>query len=171
MRRGEVSVEVGYGDALATVELVLDMNIQRWPRPAVLDDLSRIPFALAIDRNLGEECDEVEPRQLGSRLLPNQTSGTLLSEVLHVLQVAAGEALHLRKGFAEIGGEAFNHLGSPALLRLPFENLGADLVIEPHQFLIDGDGGALSGTGDPRLQAGQPIRVVPRDDRFAIGHG
>lgn len=71
VRRGEVAVEVGDGDALAQVELVLDVNIQRGPRPAMLDDLGRIPFALGVCRNLGEEGDEVEPGQLGSRLLPN----------------------------------------------------------------------------------------------------
>jgi hypothetical protein len=69
--RGEAAVEVGDGDALAQVELVLDLNIQRGPRPAMLDDLGRIPFALGVRGNLGEEGDDVEPGQLVSRLLTN----------------------------------------------------------------------------------------------------
>ena len=71
MRRGKATVEVGDGDALAQVELILDVSIQRGPRPAVPDDLDCIPFAVGVCGNLGEEGNEVEPGQLGSRLLPN----------------------------------------------------------------------------------------------------
>lgn len=72
VRCWEVAVEVGDGNALTQVELVLDVNIQRGPRPAMVDDLGRIPFALDVSRNLGEESDEVvEPWQLVSRLLTN----------------------------------------------------------------------------------------------------
>jgi hypothetical protein len=71
VRRGEVAVEVGDRGAMAQVELVLDVNIQRGPRPAVPDDLGCIPFAVGVCGNLGEEGDDVEPGQLVSRLLTN----------------------------------------------------------------------------------------------------
>lgn len=43
-------------------------------RPAQLDDLGGIPFALGVPSNLGEERDEVEPCQLVSRLLTNEVT-------------------------------------------------------------------------------------------------
>jgi hypothetical protein len=84
VRCGEMTLEVGDGDPCRRWSWFLS---QRGPRPAVLDDLGRIPLTLAVCRYLGQECDEVEPWQLVSRLLTNCASGTFLSEEAHVLQV------------------------------------------------------------------------------------
>jgi hypothetical protein len=76
--RGEGSVgsrklllKIGDGGSLTQIELVLNLHFQRGAGPGVLDSLERIPFAHTGVCNLGEQDDEVEPRQLVSRLLTN----------------------------------------------------------------------------------------------------
>ena len=65
--------------------------------------LPRIPVSMGGILNLGKDCDDMEPGQLGSRLLPNFKIGTLLREELHVLEISGREPLHLRECRPEIG--------------------------------------------------------------------
>jgi hypothetical protein len=51
--------------------------------------LSRWRLRLPEGRYLGDQGDGVEPRYLGSGLLPNLGVGALLREVLHILEIPA----------------------------------------------------------------------------------
>ena len=68
-----------------------------------------IPLAFGVVGNLGQQGDQREPWQLGSRLLPNSEIGAHLREKLHIFEVAAGKALHLREGFPEVAGQTIDH--------------------------------------------------------------
>jgi hypothetical protein len=70
----------------------------------------------------------------------------LFSKLPHIEQVANGESFHAGKGGAEVGGEAFNDPGSPALLTLADQNIPPDVVVEPDLLSICGKQRTLSST-------------------------
>jgi hypothetical protein len=57
-------------------------------------------------------------------------------------EVARRESGHVRKGAAQVGGQAVDHLGTPSFLDPPLEDIAADLPVEADQLAVDGQGGA-----------------------------
>ena len=87
--RREALVEVGEGSPLAQVELVFDLDGEGVAGPGVLESLAGIPIAERRLGELGDEGDDVEPRQLVSSLLTKLGSG-LLPKMLYADQKIAG---------------------------------------------------------------------------------
>src|SRR5260370_10673791 len=87
-------------------------------------------------RNLRDKRDDMEPRQLGSRLLPNLKIGAFLRKDLHVLKISGRKPLHVGEGGTEICGELVDDLSAPSLLALAVQDFPADIVIEPDLFTI-----------------------------------
>ena len=73
--------------------------------------------------------------------LPKSEIGAGLRKSLHVPEVAAGDALHVREGFPEVARQPIHDARAPALLRLPLQDLRADPVVEPHPLLVHGEHG------------------------------
>ena len=61
--------------------------------------------------------------------------------------------------------QPLNHLGAPALLRLPGQDVAANLPVEQHQFAVNRQRGGLLGTVDSALELCQPDRIA-----FWVGH-
>jgi hypothetical protein len=57
-----------------------------------------IPLAFGVVGNLGQQGDQMEPRQLVSSRLTNSEIGTHLGEKPQVFQIGTGEALYFREG-------------------------------------------------------------------------
>ena len=95
---------------------------------------------------LGDERDDVEPGQLGSRLLPNFEIGTLLREELHVLEISGRESLHLRECRPKIGREVIDDFGPPRLLALAVQYFATDVVIKPDLFIVRREQRPLTST-------------------------
>ena len=112
--------------------------------------------------DLGQKRHDVEPGQLGSRLLPNLKRRAKLREDLHVFQVPRlDRPLHVGEGSGgNCSGQPVDDLGAPSLLRLPGEEFAPDVVVQAHQLLVDGQGGPRAGALDARLEVSQPTRVV-----------
>ena len=98
----QLSLEIRDGGPLAKVKLVLDLNLESVPRPGLLERLTGIPVSQNRVGEPGDKDDDVEPGQLGSRLLPNLKVGALLSEKLHILEVSRGQPLHVRERSPQI---------------------------------------------------------------------
>lgn len=118
---------------------VLDAPFQDGSGPTLPDGVVGVPLALEIAGNSRQQGDEMKPRQLDSRLLPNSEIGAHLREILHVFQMATGEPLHFREGFLEVGRQAIDDPGPPALPVLALQNLRADPVIQPHPLPVRGE--------------------------------
>src|SRR5450432_330562 len=160
-------LEISERCALPEVELALDVHFQCGTRPRPRDRLSGVPFAQRGLRNLGQEYDYVEPRQLVSSLLTNSCIWAHLGENPHVFEVRAGEALHVRERLAQVSGEALHDLCSPSLLALPIQNLQTDSVVEPHELLIHRQRCPSACALDLNLEARQPGSVIIGGQRHA----
>jgi len=162
--RGQVALEVGERRTLPQVQPALDAGFERRARPTLPRGLGRVPFAFARICNLGQQRDEVEPRQLGSSLLPNLEVGTQLGEKAHVFEISRGKSPHVREGVAQVARQPLDDLGPPAFASLPPQNFRPDAVVQPHQLLIERQHGPRPRTLDLRLEARHPTRVL-------VGHG
>lgn len=56
--------------------------------------------------------------------------------------------------------QPFNDLGTPTLLSLACQDVHANLPVQPHQFPVDCQCGALLGAMDAPLQIVQPVSVT-----------
>jgi hypothetical protein len=101
-----------------------------------------------------------EHGQLCSSLLHKLAGRAKLGKKPHVVEVAAGEPLHFRKCGPEVGGKLIDHLGTPALAALAFEDFPADVVVEADLLGIGGQQGSLAGTLDAGFQADEPVGVI-----------
>ena len=173
--------------ALAKVELVFDLDGERVARPGVLDGLPGIPLAQGGTGELGEQDDDVEPRQLVSgllthlqgirqlcsSLLPNWLKaylcssllhklplGAVFGEKLHVFEVSGREPLHVREGRTKIGGKPVDDFRPPALAALAFQDVAADVVVEADLLGIGREQGPLAGSLDAGFQAHKPVGVI-----------
>lgn len=121
-----------------------------------------IPFTLCC-LCLGEQGDDVKPRQLGSRLLPKLTSRAVLCKISHVFEISSRETLHVRKGGFEVGGSPGDNLTAPAEARLAVEDITADAMVELDQLRIDREYCAAAGGMDAAFYRFQPGSVVGRN--------
>ena len=104
------------------------IHIERGPGPAVPDGLGRIPVTRGRIGDSRQEGNEMEPGQLGIRLLPNLKIGAHLGKVLHVFKVPTGKSFHLREGVTQVICQAINHPCPPSLSDLPLKNLCVRLI-------------------------------------------
>ena len=117
IRRRQASLKVGDRRALAQVQAVFDIQRQRAARPALLHRLFGVPGAIWCRIQLGQQGDDVEPRQLVSGLLTKLAVRAMLGKKPHVLEVAGRPAAHVRKRVLQVARQAVDHLGAPALAR------------------------------------------------------
>jgi len=111
------------------MELLLNLHFHEAAAPAVGNGLAdiKLPHGRLFDHL--EQADDVAPGQLRNRLFRNFTRRESQGQQLHGQQIASRQPLHARKGLPQVGGQAVNHLGSPALLLLTLENDLAGLPI------------------------------------------
>ncbi len=129
--------KVGDGSTLPQVELVLDLDGSGIAGPGLLKGFTGIPVTQGGIGELGEEGDDVKPRQLvsrqliglrgvaqlgsrllanwessdlGSRLLPKLAVESVLGEELHVFEVANVKPLHVRERGLKISEKVFDYL-------------------------------------------------------------
>ena len=102
----------------------------------------------------------MEPRQLCSSLLHKFRTRPSLGKRTHVLEVARRKALHLRESRPQILRQPLDHLGAPALFRLPRQNVAANLPVQQNQLAIDRQRRTLLGGMDAVFQLGQPVGVA-----------
>ena len=95
------------------------------------------------------------PGKLCNKLLHERPIRPSLGEGPHVFQVARREAGHVGEIPSKISGQPLDDCGSPAFLRLPREDVAADLPIEQDEFPVDGGRRAQARFPDPRLQRGE----------------
>ncbi len=162
LRGGQAVVEVGEGRPLAQVQPAADLAGQGVARPRLGHRLPGVPGPLFGVVYLGQQGHDMEPRQLVSTLLTKLAAGAFLGEELHVFEVGTGQPLHIGEGGAQIGGEAVDDLGAPALAGLAVKDVAAKIVVELNLLGIGGQNRALPGAGDAALEFGQPTRVVDR---------
>jgi hypothetical protein len=95
-------------------------------------------------------------RPLGSRLLTNLKRWAKLGEDLHLLEVAAGQALHVREGDRQVGGQVLDDLGAPGDPKLRIRTARSESV---------------GGTGIVLHRTGRPFRVFIEGAGRAVGQG
>ncbi len=83
------------------------------------------------------------------------------------VKVGDGPALPFVQAMADTD---FQRGARPALRRLPFQNLAADLPVQPNQFGIGRQGRALAGGDDALLDASQPVGIVVREAVWLRAH-
>ncbi len=112
---------------------------QHVARPSVLGSRRGVPKARGGVVELFQQCDLVVPGQCCKRRLQHWKVRPCLGEALHVPQVpGGGEAFCFREPCADVGGQAGDHLGSPALLGFTLGELPADTPVRIQQLAIGG---------------------------------
>ena len=168
--RFQSALKVGDGGPLAQVEAVPDLQLQGLTGPALHNGFSGVPFPQGCVFELGQQGNDVEPWQLVSRLLTKSEIGAILGEKPHVFEIACRQTLHVRKGFAQVRGEPFDHFGPPALARLPLQDFTSDIVIQANLLRISGQKSMLPGAGNTLFQAGKPVAVIGWQNYSFSGH-
>jgi hypothetical protein len=100
------------------------------------------------------------PGQLSNSLLDNCGIRPSLGKGAHIHQVGARKPLHVRESGAQIMRQPLDHLGPPALLGLPFQNIAPNLPVKQHQLAVYRQRRALLGGVDTGLQLRQPVGVA-----------
>ena len=100
------------------------------------------------------------PGQLCKHLLHKWLVRPRLGKGAHVFEITRRKPLHLREGRAQVRRQPFDDLGPPTLLRLPGQNILADLPVEQHQLAVHRQRGALLGRVDAGFQVCQPVSVT-----------
>ena len=114
----------------------------------VCHGLLGIPATVFGGVELVEQRNLVVPRQLCKHLLHKFHLGPGLGKGTHVFQVAWRESLHVRKRRAQVMRQPVDHLGTPALGALAYQNVLAHLPVQAHQLAVDGQRRTLLGTVD-----------------------
>ena len=137
----------------------LNVALQREARPAASDSLQGVSFPL-FRRNLRQERDDMEPRQLVSRLLTNLEIRAMLGKIAHVFKIADRKPPHIGKVGFEIPGKAFDDLVAPCMCLLLPEDFKTYMVIEADEFGIDGKRRAQTHGTYLRLQRVEPHGII-----------
>lgn len=114
---GQRSGEVGWSGAGPLVQLVQNLVEQHVPGPAVFHGGGGVPVAGRLVVEPVEQRGDVSPGQLSNGLLDDCRPRPGGGERPHVEQIAAGQALHLGEGGAQVGGEPVDDPGFPSLRR------------------------------------------------------
>ncbi|GAA2624903.1 hypothetical protein GCM10010307_11530 [Streptomyces vastus] len=107
------------------------------------------------------------PRQLSNRLLDNWLRPGA-GHLVHVHQVASGEAALVRERRLEICGESGHGLGAPALLLLAGQDELSDLPVHLDQFGVHGSLCAEACARDGFLDLAQEV-AVPGGQGLLLG--
>jgi hypothetical protein len=99
---------------------------------------------------------------LCSKLLHDCPLGPGGREGPHVLEIPRRKALHVDKGLAQVGGEAVDHLGSPAGAFLAVEDHPAEVPVQQHHRRIGGEDDAQPLLLDALLDLGERLGIVAR---------
>lgn len=168
-------MEICYCCTLAVLKASFNVAFQGIPRPTSGYSIYGIPLAFR-RFCLGEQCDNVEPRQLVSRLLTKlRSSGiclgprgvvydsngwTVFSKESHVFDVTCGETFDVRKCRLQVGSDFGNDLRAPTLMDLALQNIPSNAVIESNNLGIYRKGGTASSGMDANLDLGEPCCIV-----------
>jgi len=83
-----------------------------------------------------QNTDVVPPRNLCNNLLHELPVGPCFSESSHVFEVSWREPRHLGKRTPQISGQSIYYFGSPAVLRLPCQDVRSNAPIEQDKFAV-----------------------------------
>jgi len=146
----------------ALMGLGFDLQRQNGMRPAVLHCMLRIPKPLLGRFELVQQSDVLIPANLCKGLLHNCSIRPRSSKGTHVFEVTRRESAHVRKGAAQVCGQAVDDLCAPALSLLAGQDGTAHIPIGHHHRRIGRQHGAQACLGETALDLAEKTAVTLR---------